>query len=48
MVLLMKEMMMAYRKKMSRKRSRRSFSKGASRTHYKNVKPRPQRGGIRL
>lgn len=24
------------------------FSKTAAGTHYKNVKPRPQRGGIRL
>ena len=33
------------------KRSRASnkgFSRSASRTHFKNVKPRPMRGGIRL
>jgi hypothetical protein len=36
------------RKKMSRKGSRKYFSKHAAKTHYKNVKARPQRGGIRL
>ncbi len=37
------------RHKMSRKKSRRSFSKGASRVHRKNnVSGRPMRGGIRL
>lgn len=39
---------MAYRKKMSKGRSRRSFRKGAVKTHRKNVSPRPMRGGIRL
>ena len=39
---------MAMRKKLSRNGSRRLFSATASRTHYLNVKPRPQRGGIRL
>ncbi len=39
---------MAYRKKMRRGRSKRMFSKTASRTHRKNVSPRPMRGGIRL
>lgn len=36
------------RKSMSRSKSKRSFRSGASRTHFMNVKPRPQRGGIRL
>ena len=31
-----------------RKASNRGFTRTASRTHYKNVKPRPMRGGIRL
>lgn len=39
---------MAYRKKLSKKRSRRSFKSGASRTKSINVKARPMRGGIRL
>ncbi len=39
---------MAYRRKMGRKRSRRVFRKSASRTHRKNISPRPMRGGIRL
>lgn len=36
------------RSKMSRKKSGRVFTSGAVRTHYKNLRPRPQRGGIRL
>ncbi len=36
------------RRKMSGRGSRRLFSATASRTHFKNVKPRPMRGGIRL
>ena len=36
------------RRKLSRGGSRRLFTATASRTHYKNVKPRPMRGGIRL
>ena len=36
------------RRTMSRRGSRRLFTSTASKTHYKNVKPRPQRGGIRL
>lgn len=36
------------RSKMSRGKSKRSFSKSAGRTHKKNVSPRPMRGGIRL
>ncbi len=36
------------RRKMSRKGSRRYFSATASKTHFRNIRPRPQRGGIRL
>lgn len=36
------------RSRMSRSASRRSFQKGASRTHRKNVAGNPMRGGIRL
>lgn len=40
---------MAFRHKMSRSGSRRSFSKHASLTHRKNMPQRlPMRGGIRL
>lgn len=40
---------MGKRMKMSRSGSKRSFSKGASYTHKKNVPSRiPMRGGIRL
>ncbi len=39
---------MARRRKMSRKKSRRSFTKGATRVHRKNVRSGPMRGGIRL
>lgn len=40
---------MRKRSKMSRKRSRKSFTKGASRTHKYNVNSRViMRGGIRL
>ena len=39
---------MAKRRKMSRRGSKKYFSATASKTHYRNVKPRPQRGGIRL
>lgn len=39
---------MAYRRKMSKSRSRRVFRKGANRTRKVNIKPRPMRGGIRL
>ncbi len=39
---------MAYRRKMSKRRSRRLFKKTGSRTHRKNISPRPMRGGIRL
>lgn len=36
------------RRKMSRKGSKRYFTATASKTHFRNVKSRPQRGGIRL
>lgn len=39
---------MAYRKQLSGKGSRRLFSATAGKTHYLNIKPRPQRGGISL
>ena len=39
---------MARRKKLSMRGSKRYFTATASRTHFKNIKPRPQRGGIRL
>ncbi len=43
------EIVMAFkRRKMSRKGSGKYFSATASKTHFMNVKPRPQRGGIRL
>ena len=39
---------MAKRRKMSGKGSRSYFSATAAKTHYLNIKPRPQRGGISL
>lgn len=39
---------MAKRRKLSMAGSKKYFSATASKTHYLNVKPRPQRGGIRL
>jgi len=39
---------MKRRKKVSRKGSKRLFSKTASRTNKKNVIAKPMRGGIRL
>lgn len=36
------------RRKMSRKGSRKLFSKTASRTHKRNLSSNPMRGGIRL
>lgn len=36
------------RKKLGKRKSKRMFSKTALMTHRKNVRPRPQRGGIRL
>lgn len=37
-----------FRKRMSRRGSRKSFRRSASRTHKKNVNSNPMRGGIRL
>lgn len=39
---------MRKRKRLSKKGSRRLFTKTAGRTHRKNVSPGPMRGGIRL
>ncbi len=39
---------MPNRRSMSRKGSGKYFSATASKSHYLNLKPRPQRGGIRL
>lgn len=40
---------MAYRSKIGRRKSRRSFSRGARGVHRKNLNQgRPMRGGIRL
>lgn len=39
---------MAKRVRLSKGRSRRLFRKTASRTHKKNIKAGPMRGGIRL
>ena len=36
------------RRSMSKRGSGKYFSATASKTHYKNIKTRPQRGGIRL
>ena len=36
------------RKKMSRKSSRRQFTRTAGRTHKRNISGAPMRGGIRL
>lgn len=36
------------RRPMTRKGSERYFTATASKTHWKNVSPRPQRGGIRM
>ena len=38
---------MAYRKKMTRRKSRRDFTRKSG-THRKNYSGRPMRGGIRL
>ncbi len=40
--------MASYRRKMSKQKSRKVFKKSASRTHKKNLRDRPMRGGIRL
>lgn len=39
---------MRKRFKLSRKKSRRQFRRGATRTHKANVRSRPMRGGIRM
>ena len=39
---------MKYRSKMSKKRSRKSFTKGAQRVKSKNYAAAPMRGGYRL
>lgn len=39
---------MSKRYKMNRSKSKRSFSRGASRMHVRNVQSAPMRGGIRL
>lgn len=39
---------MKHRRKMSRRKSRKSFGKYAKRTHVRNISSRPMRGGIRL
>lgn len=37
-----------YRKSIPMKKSKKLFTKTASRTHYKNVQPKAQRGGTRM
>jgi len=37
-----------FRKRMKRHKSKRLFSRTASRTHKKNLRGKPMRGGIRL
>lgn len=39
---------MAYRSKMKKRRSKKLFSRTASRSHKKNFRSGPMRGGIRL
>lgn len=39
---------MAFRKKLSRSGSKNLFRKTASKTHVKNLRANPMRGGIRL
>mgnify|MGYP000704182975 CR=1 FL=1 len=39
---------MGKRSELSRRGSEAYFTATASKTHYKNIKPRPQRGGGRL
>lgn len=39
---------MKKRKRLSGKRSKKMFSKGAGRTHARNIRSSPMRGGIRL
>lgn len=35
-------------KQLDQRKSERMFTRNANKTHFMNVKPRPQRGGIRL
>lgn len=39
---------MAFRRPANRRSDKRSFTRGAMRTHKRNVNSRPMRGGIRL
>lgn len=39
---------MAYRKKMSKRNSKRYFTKTANKIKAININPKPMRGGIRL
>lgn len=39
---------MSKRSRVSRKRSKRMFSRGAKRTHKRNLRQRPMRGGFRI
>ena len=39
---------MAYRKRIPKKKAKRSFSKIASKTHRKNIRPPVRRGGTAL
>lgn len=39
---------MAKRKRLSKSGSRRLYTATASKTHFLNVRPRPQRGGFEL
>ena len=39
---------MAYRKRITRKRSKKMFTRNARKTHRKNAPGRMDRGGIRL
>ncbi len=48
MLALVLEVMMAFRRKIPKKKSRRSFTKGALRVNKKNTGSKVMRGGIRL
>jgi len=39
---------MAYRRKLNRRKGRKMFSRTASRSHRKNFRTNPMRGGTRL
>jgi len=47
-VFVIEEVVMAYRHKISRRRSRRSFTRGAVSFNRRNFAGAPMRGGIRL